>query len=174
MTLGELALAFARVGLQGFGGVLPFARRMLVEQKRWLTPAEFTEILGFCQVLPGPNVAAISVIVGARFHGAPRALTAITALTLPPATLILLIGILYERYGHLAPIRGVLAGVSPAAAGLLVTTALKMAPPLLQAPAALAVALLAFVGVAVLRWPLVPVLLAMLPLSLAVAWSRRA
>src|SRR5579863_6568850 len=77
---GDLFLAFLTVGLSGFGGVLPFARRMLVERRAWLSQAQFNETLALCQTLPGPNIVNVSVVVGARFAGVAGAVAAVTGL----------------------------------------------------------------------------------------------
>ena len=83
-TLPRLFLGFLSVGMYGFGGVLPWARRMIVEQKRWLTAAEFTDMLGLCQFLPGGNIMNLTIALGARFHGAPGAVTAFAGLMAAP------------------------------------------------------------------------------------------
>ena len=61
MTVSELFWAFFRTGARGFGGALPWVRRMLVEERRWLTTQEFTDIFSLCNFLPG--LAPISVLV---------------------------------------------------------------------------------------------------------------
>src|SRR4051794_3994346 len=84
VTLGALFTGFFSIGVSGFGGVLPFARRLLVEQKRWLDEAEFNDVLGMCQILPGPNVVNVSIVVGSRFHGLAGAAAAFSGLLLAP------------------------------------------------------------------------------------------
>src|SRR5271165_1507541 len=68
---GLIALfaAFARMSLLGFGGVLAFARRAIVEQHRWMSAEEFNETFALCHFLPGPNIVNLSVVFGARFRG---------------------------------------------------------------------------------------------------------
>ena len=95
-TAGEIFSGFLSVGIIGFGGVLPWARRMIVEQRRWLTPAEFTDMLGLCQFLPGPNVINISVALGGRFHGPLGSLSAFTGLMAAPMAIVLTLVVIYE------------------------------------------------------------------------------
>src|SRR5882672_10469910 len=117
VTLGALFLGFLKMGISGFGGVLPWARRIVVEERKWLTPHEFTELLGLCQFLPGPNVVNLSVCVGARFRGVAGSLTAFAGLMLPPLAVVLCLGELYMRYGQLEVVHAALRGIAAAAAG---------------------------------------------------------
>lgn len=174
MTLGDLFGAFCRAGARGFGGVLPWARRMLVEERRWLTPEEFTDVFSLCNFLPGPNVVNLSIVVGARFQGARGALVAFLGLVSLPLAIVLALAVLYARFGQLPGINALLRGVGTAAAGLVIATGLKMAGPFARKPWALAFLGATFVAVALLRWPLVPVLLGLAPASVLVAWVRRA
>lgn len=172
MTLGALYRAFFRTAMLAFGGVLPWARRMLVEERRWLTAEEFTDIFGLCQFLPGPNVINLSVVVGARFHGARGAVAAVGGLLTAPVMVALVLSALYARLGQTPGIDGMLRGMAAAAAGLIIGTGLKMAVPLARSPRALGFLVAAFAAVALLRWPLVPVLLGLAPLGVLAAWGR--
>jgi chromate transporter len=174
-TLGELFVAFSIVSLSGFGGVLAWSRRMLVETKRWMTPDEFNDAYALSQMLPGPNVVNLSVVFGSRIRGASGAAVALLGLMGPPVAIVSLLGLLYARFGEIATVRGALAGIAAAAAGLVIGTAAKMAQPLFGSGlnAAPFVALITFAAIGVLRWPLHWVLLVMLPLSIAVAWWER-
>ncbi|MBV8576720.1 MAG: chromate transporter, partial [Acetobacteraceae bacterium] len=96
-TIGALFSGFFSTGISGFGGTLPWARRMLVEQRRWLTGPEFTDTLALCQFLPGPNVVNLSIAVGARFQGAAGALAAITGLLAAPVAIVIVLGVIYAR-----------------------------------------------------------------------------
>ena len=127
VTRRELFLGFLGVGLSGFGGVLPWARRMLVEQKGWLTEKEFTEVLSLGQVIPGPNIVNLSVMVGARFQGVPGALLAFGGLMLAPMVIVLSLGAMYDLYGQIELVRRAIGGVAAAAAGLVIGTGIKMA-----------------------------------------------
>ena len=168
--------AFLTVGLSGFGGVLPFARRMLVERRRWLDEASFNETLALCQTLPGPNIVNVSIVVGARFAGPVGALAAVTGLLGAPVALVLVLATFYGRWGNEGRAPAMLAGLGAAACGLVIATALKMAWPLVRARpiSAAPFVAVAFAAVGLARLPLVWVVLALAPLSIAVAWSRRA
>ena len=157
----------------GFGGVLPWARRMVVEQRGWLTAAEFTDLLALCQFLPGPNIVNFSVALGSRFQGVRGALSALVGLLAAPCAIVIALGMVYARYGGLPPVRRAFVGLAAAAAGLIVANAVKIAWPLRTRLRPVLVALTAFAALAVLRLPLLPTLLVLAPLSILVAGSRR-
>ena len=170
----EIYWAFFFAAARGFGGMLPWAHRMLVEERRWLTPREFTDVLSLCQFLPGPNVLNVAIVVGSRLQGARGALLAFAGLLTLPMTVVLTLAALYDRYGQAPGVSGALRGVAATAAGLVIGVGLRMGAPILCQPTALAVSALAFVTIALLRWPLIPVVLVLVPLSVAVAWLERA
>ncbi|MGU3539169.1 chromate transporter [Methylobacterium sp. A54F] len=172
-STAQLFGGFLVLGLTGFGGVLPLARRMLVEDRRWLTEAEFTDLLGLCQFLPGGNIINLSVATGLRFRGPLGALAALTGLIAAPTAIVLALGVVYDRLHDDPRIRHLFAGLAAAAAGLLVAMALKVARPLRRDRSGLVLAALCCAAVAWLRLPLVPVLLVLAPLSIAAA-ARRA
>ena len=152
----------------GFGGVLPLARRMIVEERRWLSAAEFNDLLALCQFLPGPNVCNLSVALGARFHGVIGSVTALGGLLAAPVVVALGLGGLYARYGGLPVVQHAFMGLAAAASGLVLATALKILWPLRAAPLDLAVAAVAVVAILVLRLPLLPTMLVLAPLSVLV------
>ena len=173
-TIPELFRAFAMMSLHGFGGALPWARRAIVEDKRWMTAHEFNEAFAVAQLLPGANVVNLAIVFGRRLHGAAGAAVALAGLLIPPVVIVLILGALYARYGDIDALQRVLAGVAAAAAGLIVAIVLKMAQPLLrQGPTGLAIAAAGFVAVGVMRWPLPYVLLVLAPLSIALAARAR-
>ena len=172
-TLGDLFWNFCRVAARGFGGAMPSARRMLVDERAWLTPQESMDVLSLCQLLPGPNVINLSVIVGSRFRGVGGAVASAAGLLVLPFVIVLALGVLYTRFGQVPAAESLLRGGGTAAAGLVIATGLKMAAPMARAPRALGFLLAVFAGVALVRWPLVPVLLGIAPLSVLVAWARR-
>lgn len=161
------------MALSGFGGVLPWARRMIVEDKRWMTEREFLDLLALCQLLPGPNIVNVSIAVGARFHGVAGSMLAFTGLMIGPLTIIVTLGLLYAAYGHVAPVRGALSGISAVAAGLVIAMALRMGGTLRGRPVALGIAVLGFVGAGILRVPLGWIVLLLAPLSVALAAVAR-
>jgi len=173
VSTGELFVGFLKVGMSGFGGVMPFARRMLVEERRWLTEHEFTEVLSLSQFLPGPNIINLSIIVGSRFAGPAGSCAAGLGLMLMPFLIVLAVAALYARFDALPAVRGATAAVSSGATGLIVAMGLKMAQPLAKSGWPIAIAVLGFVVVALFRVPLLWALLALAPLSVALAWWTR-
>jgi chromate transporter len=174
-TLSELFRAFVIVSISGFGGALAWARRKIVEQKRWMTAEEFNEAFALSQFLPGPNVVNFSVVFGSRFGGAPGAAVALAGLMGPPLIIVTVLAILYARFGDLEVLGRILAGITAAAIGLLISVVAKMAAPLFRkrwdwAPL---IAIAAFIGVAIMQWPLPLVFAVLAPLSIAFAWVKR-
>lgn len=168
-TVRELFVGFLSLGFTSFGGALPLARRALVEQRRWLTAAEFTDLLGLCQFLPGGNVINLSVALGMRFHGWRGALAGLLGLIAGPSLVVVGLGVLYERTQNDPHVRHLFVGLAAAAAGLLIAMAVKILLPLRREPAALAIAALGFVAIAILRTPLLPTMLVLTPLGIAAA-----
>ncbi len=172
-TVAALFWGFLSIGVIGFGGVLPWARRMMVEQRRWLTPSEFTDLLGLCQFLPGPNIVNLSVALGSRFRGLPGAVAAVVGLISLPMVIVVSLGAVYAAYAeHPVVARGA-EGLAAAASGLVVATALKIASPLRGKWLGIFVALLVLVAIAVLHLPLVPTMLVLAPASIALHWWVR-
>jgi chromate transporter len=174
---GLLALfvAFAQMSLAGFGGVLVFARRAIVDRHRWMTADEFNETYALCHFLPGPNVVNLSVVFGSRFRGIPGSLAAFTGLLGPPVLIVTILAALYARYGEIDALRRILAGVSCAAVGLLISAVFRMATPLVIRRDLVGLALLAavFVAIGLARLPLQAVLLVAIPLSIAITFAMR-
>lgn len=172
-TLRQLFLGFLGLGMMAFGGALPLAHRMLVEDKRWLDETEFTELLGLCQFLPGGNMINLSVAVGMRFRGVKGAFVSIMGLVAMPSVVLVMLGMLYERFQNDAQVAHVFAGLAAAAAGLLVSMAIQIALPLRKKYLMALVAVICFVAIALLRWPLLWVMLVMTPLSIWVTARSR-
>src|ERR1700684_4460304 len=173
-SLSELFIAYATISLYGFGGVLAWSRRMMVEERQWLTPEQFNATFAPCSLLPGGNIINFSVIFGSRFRGVPGALVATAGLLGPPMLLIIIIGAIYAHYGDLPVLRRMLTGVASAAAGLMMATVAKMARPLFRNRAVTGplVALATFVAIGIMQWPLPLVLAVIVPVSIAAAWVR--
>ena len=163
-TARELFAGFFGIGIIGFGGVLPWARRMMVDQRRWLTPAEFTDVLALCQVLPGPNIANMAVALGARFRGVPGVFAALSGLLAGPFVVVLLLGGVYSRFNMVPAVQHAFAGLAAAASGLVVALAIKIAAPL-RGMWPIAIAVVSFIVVGVLRLPLLPTLCVLAPAS---------
>jgi len=171
-THGALFIAFLVSGLSGFGGALAWIHRAVVLKRRWMSEVEFASALSLCQLLPGPIVVNLAVHVGSRHHGLTGAVAAVAGLLLAPCAVAMMLAAAYLRYGDLAVTRGILAGTVPAAMGLLLTMGIRLAAPLRHSGEMIPVAIAAFLGVAVLRIPVVAVVLALAPLSLLLARLR--
>lgn len=154
VTCRDLFLGFSTVGLSGFGGVIPFARRMLVERRGWLSGEEFNSLMGLCQFLPGPNVVNLAVCVGRRFGGLSGALAAVLGLMGGPVLIVLMLGWLYDHYGQFSWVQGALQGIAAVGAGLLLATGWRMFRSLPHPRLEAFFTALAFIGVAVMAWPL--------------------
>ena len=172
----ELFIVFTQLALQGFGGVLPVAHRMLVERQRWVSPEQFVGLLTAAQVLPGPNIINMSLMLGDRWFGWRGALAASAGLLAVPLLIVLALATLYQQWQHLPMVAGALRGMGAVAAGLVIATAVKLARTLrgnpLGRPVAvlLAAATLAAVGFA--RWPMVYAVLAIGGLGMLQAARR--
>lgn len=166
----ELFVTFARLALQGFGGVLPWVHRVLVERKGWLSREDFGELLALGQLLPGPNVCNVAVMVGDRFHGWRGAIAALSGMVLVPALLVLSIAILVGQFATLPQVRQALGGMAAVAAGLVIAMSLKLAIGYGRRWPWLAFGLAAFLAVGVMRWPLAWVLAVLAPTAIAAAW----
>lgn len=171
VTLAALFFGFSKIGLSGFGGVLPFARHYLVETSRWMTAEEFNQQLGLCQFLPGPNVVNLAVVVGRRYGGLAGAIVAPFGLLAGPVAIVLLLAMLYDAYGTLPEVQRMLRGIAAAGSGLLFAMAFRMAMAIKHKPFFLPFALLVFIAIALLRWPLPAVMLAGIALAGAVAYG---
>jgi len=173
--LVELFVAFAKVSLAGFGGVLYWARRGIVEQRRWMTPEEFNETYALCHFLPGPNVVNLSVVFGSRFRGIAGGIAAFAGLVGPPMVIAMVLAALYARFGEIDALRRILAGVSCAAVGLLMATVFRMMLPLIGKRDLVGFVVLAavFIAIGLLRLPLQAVLLVAIPLSIAATLAAR-
>jgi chromate transporter len=174
-TVLALFLAFAKMSLAGFGGVLAFARRGIVEEHRWMTADEFNETFALCHFLPGPNIVNLSVVFGSRFRGVAGAIAAFAGLVGPPLMLMTVLAVLYARYGDIEVLRRILAGVSCGAVGLLIAVVSKMLLPILKRRdlVGLFAMLAVFVAIGLMRLPLQLVLLVAVPVSLVITFLLR-
>jgi len=173
LSLSALFFGFLKVGLSGFGGVMPFARRMIVEQRRWLTEAEFLDVLSLSQFLPGPNIVNVSVIIGRRFQGVAGSIAATGGLMLMPLVIVLALATIYGQVAQIDAVRNALNAMSAAASGLILSTALKLARPIGSVAWQIGVCAAVFVAIALLRAPLLWVLIVICPVSFAIAWRIR-
>jgi chromate transporter len=167
---GTLLAAFLKIGLLGFGGVMPWARRVLVEERAWLSDREFAELLGMCQVLPGPNVVNLAVILGARWQGAVGSLLALTGILFVPVIAVIVLATFYASVAHSAIARTAIAGASAAAAGLIIGTSIRLIIGARLPMRAVLLAAAVFVAVGIAQAPLLWVLAVVVPLAIAIEW----
>jgi chromate transporter len=177
VPLRALFFAFLAVSLCGFGGGIAWARRITVDRRRWISEAEFADIVSLCQFLPGPNIVGIAVCTGTKLRGGIGAIAALCGFIVIPWSIGLSLGALYLEYAQLPVLRHILGGVSAAAAGLLIATGFRLLIPHRGRPAAMLFAMLAFGLMAFSTLPLLAVLFGLVPLSMAAAaiesaWAR--
>ncbi len=175
-SASELFFTFNRLALQGFGGVLAIAQHEHVERQRWLTRQQFVEMLALSQVLPGPNVVNLALMLGDRFFGWRGALAAMSGMMLVPLAIVLVLTAAYAEFSRIEIVAGALRGMGAVAAGLVIATAFRLMGTLrsnrLGLPLAAAFSVVTFVLIALLRWPLVGVLAGLGSLAIAIAWTR--
>ncbi|HYW57870.1 MAG TPA: chromate transporter [Polaromonas sp.] len=177
-SLTDLFISFTLLALQGFGGVLAVVQRELVEKKRWLTREEFVEEWAVAQIMPGPNVVNLSLMIGHRYFGFRGAMAALAGMLAVPLVVVLLLALVYAQFAHYPQVAGALRGMGAVAAGLIAATGLKLMGALkthpLGTPICTALAALCFAGIALLRLPLVYVLLGLGVVACTLTYRRLA
>jgi chromate transporter len=173
-TLAALFVAFLQISMCAFGGPLAWARRALVDRRRWLSDREFAEILSFCQFMPGPNVVSLTVCVGSKFRGGAGALAALGGFVAIPWSIGFAVGALLLSYAQAGLLQHILHGIAAAAAGLIIGTGLRLLTPYRRRPIALLFAAAAFTGLALAKLPLLTVVVVLVPLSIAAAGRETA
>jgi chromate transporter len=171
-TRAALFLGYLKIGLLGFGGVAAWARRVIVEERRWLTEREYAEVLGLGQILPGPNVGNAAVMIGRRFHGLPGALLATSGIYAAPLCILVVLSLAYDAYGQLPAVGPVMQGVAAGAAGMVIGTALRMAQRLALTAEAILVLAAAVLAAGLFRVPLLLVVAILAPVSIGLALWR--
>lgn len=175
-SCGELFWVFTALALQGFGGVLAVAQRELVERRRWVEREDFLELLAVAQVLPGPNIVNLSLMLGDRWFGVRGALSGLAGMIAIPLGIVLALAALYNGFASQPVVSGALRGMGAVAAGLVFGTALKLAPALrgskLGLPVVVVFALVPFVAIGLFRLPLLWVVLATGLPAIGIAWWR--
>jgi chromate transporter len=164
----QLFWNFLTLGLTGFGGVLPIARRMIVEKRKWLHDDEFIEVLGLCQFVPGGNILNVAVVLGMKFRGLPGALAALVGILVAPTAIAIALAGVYAEFIHEAWVRRAVTGLAAAAAGLLASLAIKVAWPMRRNRTAMIFALVCFGAIALARAPLALVVLCLTPICVVV------
>jgi len=165
-TLLELYLGFLSIGARSFGGVLPWAHRVMVEERRWIAPADFAEVLALCQFLPGPNVGNVSVVLGRRWFGPLGSVVAFAGLMALPLVWVFALALLYADFSTYPGVRSVVMRVGIAGGGLFIGTAFKLAKPLAQKPWGMALAVACFGVISIGRVSL----FAVLPVAALLGW----
>lgn len=175
-SLTDLFVSFTILALQGFGGVLAVVQRELVERKQWLTQDEFIEDWAVAQIMPGPNVVNLSMMIGGRYFGLAGAMAALAGMLAVPLVLILALALLHARFAGNVHVAGALRGMAAVSAGLIGAAGLKLSAALVRSPLPLpwcaAIAAAGFVLVALLHYPLAYVLLGLGGLSCVLTWRR--
>lgn len=172
LTPTELFICFSKIGMSGFGGVLPWARRTLVERDKVLSSEEFSAILGICQIVPGPNIVNLAVCIGSRFAGPMGALAAVLGLTLGPICIVMLLALFYTHYSYMESIQGILRGISAVGVGLIASTGIKMLRDELRFPAMLLVVVVTVIAASYYQLGLGWVVLIASPLAWILAQKK--
>ena len=173
-SLLDLFISFTLIALQGFGGVVAIIQREMVEKKQWMTQEEFVEEWAVAQIMPGPNVVNLSMMIGARHFGLRGAFAALAGMLLVPMMIVLILGVLYAEFSTYPGVGGAVRGMSAVAAGLIIATGIKLFAGLKSNPLGkimcLAFSVACCVCIALLRWPLLSVLLLLGPLAWLAAY----
>jgi chromate transporter len=172
-SLGELFWGFFLIGSRAFGGVLPWAYRVMVEERRWLSATDFAETIALCQFLPGPNIGNATIVLGRRWFGLPGAVAAFLGLFAFPFFWVIGLAYLYAGIATEPLARAIVVGVGAAGAGLFIGSGIKLGKPIVKKPAAILVIAGCFVAVGVARVSLFVVLPVALALALAAAWKGK-
>ena len=175
-SLRDLFVSFTLLALQGFGGVLAVVQREMVEKKRWMTREEFIDDWAVAQIMPGPNVVNLSLMIGGRYFGLKGAMAALAGMLTVPLVVVLLLALVHGQFANHPGVAGALRGMGAVAAGLIAATGLKLSSALLKNVLGLRLCLtlgmLCFVAIALLRWPLVYVLLGLGGIACTLAWRK--
>lgn len=164
----ELFTGFMKLGLMGFGGVLPLARQMVVEDQKWLDSAQFTNLLGVCQLLPGGNIINMAVAIGYQFQGIKGAFSAVFGLILAPTVIVVMLYELYAQFQTIPLIKHMIEGLAAAAAGLLFAMGFKMLMPIIKNPLTLISIVLTFVFMLIFKIPMLLTLVLLLTLNMLI------
>lgn len=172
----DLFWSFTWLALQGFGGVLAVVQRELVEKKRWMTNDEFVEDWAVAQIMPGPNVVNLSIMIGERYFGWRGAVAALAGMLTFPLILVLAVAVVYAQFASQPAVAGALRGMGAVAAGLIAGMGLKLSSTLRKHPLGLAICVglvaLTVIAMAVLRWPLFWTLPSVGLLACVLTWRK--
>lgn len=163
-----LFLGFMKLGLMGFGGVLPLARRMIVEEQKWLSPDKFTNLLGICQILPGGNIINMSVAIGYEFAGVKGALSSILGLIFAPTIIVISLYQMYSIFQNIPLMQHMVQGLAATAAGLLFATGFKMLKPLMKSKMTYFTLIFTIIFMLLIKLPLALTLLILVAINMSV------
>jgi chromate transporter len=177
-SLTDLFVSFTVLALQGFGGVLAVVQRELVEKKRWMTREEFIEEWAVAQIMPGPNVVNLCLMIGGRYFGLKGAMVAVAGLITVPLVIVLLLALIYTQFAGHPGVAGALRGMGAVVAGLVAATGLKLASALdknvLGRLICAVLGVACFVTIGVLRLPLGYVILGLGGIGCLLAYRKLA
>ena len=172
----DLFVSMTLLALQGFGGVLAVVQRELVERKRWMTRDEFVEEWAVAQIMPGPNVVNLSLMIGGRYFGLRGAMAALAGILLAPLVVVITLALLYSHFADNPQLANALRGMGAVASGLITATGLKLLVALRTHPlglaACIAFGIATFIAIAVLRLPLAWLLAGLGGLSCLLTWHK--
>jgi chromate transporter len=171
--LAAIFLAFLRLGCTSFGGgTAGWLHRDIVLRRRWIDEAAFLQMLTVGQALPGSNGTKLTVLIGQHLRGGAGASIALFALLAGPFAIVLAVAGLYAGLTGYKTVHDMLDGVAAAVIGLTFATGLRSVVHGMPGPAAYLIAAVTVLCVGVLRWPLIPVVLSLGPLSIGLAWLQ--
>jgi chromate transporter len=174
VPLFSLYGVFLRLGLSSFGGgISAWVHREIVDRRRWVTEEEFMSGFALAQILPGVNSTNLTIYVGQHLRGAVGAAVALAGLLSGPFVVVIAAGILYRNLLGIPGFKPAMAGIAAVAVGMLLRLGIVFARRVKRRLVPAAVMAATFVAVGILQWPLVAVVLALAPLSIAAAWPKR-
>jgi chromate transporter len=172
--LARIFLAFLRLGGTSFGGgTAGWLHREMVLRRGWIDDRTFLALLAVVQVMPGSNGVNLTVLVGQHLRGAAGAVAALSGLLAAPFAIVLAIGALYLRVGEHAVVQAMLDGVAAIVIGLTFATGLGSLARGAASAASWAVAAVTVLCVGILRWPMLPVILGLVPVSIGISLLSR-
>lgn len=173
VSLWAIAVGYLCISMSSFGGGMSaWAQLVVVDQRKWLTDEEFLSALALCRILPGPNQVNLAVYVGSRLRGFAGVMAALAGMVAVPFIIVLCMWIAYFQFQFLAGVQSALRGMAAVAVGMTVGVGLKLSRRHTFTLPSAAVAAAAFVAIGVFRWPLIPVLAVLIPVSVGLSWRR--
>jgi chromate transporter len=171
--LKEIAVSYLKISLLSFGGGLSaWAQLVIVDKRQWLTDEEFLSAMALCRILPGPNQINFAVYVGLRLRGLAGVTAALAGLIIVPFFLVLLMGIAYFHFQSISSVYLAIGGMASVAVGMTLGAGVKLLLRYSFTYWTMIVMLASFIAIGILRWPLLPVLAILIPISVGLSWTR--